>query len=270
MSLTRILATLLFVVSLGLTYYLYNSFASTIKFQDSIKTTEKQVQESLEVIREAEKVFLEQHGRYTANWDSLINFIENGKVPVTVRTETIIPQSYGVEKVIVKIDTIDQIPAREKIFKKTFTVNANDNGTFLSFSVKVGDLVVKGSKAYKIKVADQPKPRELEFIDRGTINSLADIKPGDNVTKGQNLITFWDYKLNPNVNIKTLNLVPGSNKPFDIFVGKIERSGIKVSVIEVTDPAPINPDRKASNEAVTRQPLHFGSKLDVMTAGNWE
>ena len=43
-----------------------------------------------------------------------------------------------------------------------------------------------------------------------------------------------------------------------------------VSVIEVKDPAPINPDRKASNEAKTRQPLGFGSRMDVGTAGNWE
>jgi len=43
-----------------------------------------------------------------------------------------------------------------------------------------------------------------------------------------------------------------------------------VSVIEVKDPAPINPERKASNEAKIRQPLFFGSRVDVNTTGNWE
>ncbi|NJM25318.1 MAG: hypothetical protein HC859_07350 [Bacteroidia bacterium] len=48
----------------------------------------------------------------------MINFIKNGEVPITVRTETIIPKSYGEEEVIVKVDTIGKISARERIFKK--------------------------------------------------------------------------------------------------------------------------------------------------------
>ena len=51
---------------------------------------------------------------------------------------------------------------------------------------------------------------------------------------------------------------------------KIERNTAKISVIEVKDPAPINPERKASNEAKNRQPLGFGSRVDVGTGGNWE
>ena len=62
----------------------------------------------------------------------------------------------------------------------------------------------------------------------------------------------------------------GERERTPIFVGKIERSGVKVSVIEVKDLNPINPERKASNEAKNRQPLGFGSKLDVGTGGNWE
>ena len=100
---------------------------------------------------------------------------------------------------------------------------------------------------------------------------MANVKPGDEVARGQSLISFWDYHLNPNVDISNLGAVPGSEgKMFDIFVGKIDRGGTMVSVIEVKDPAPINPDRKASNEAKIRQPLGFGSRIDVGTAGNWE
>lgn len=270
MNLTKILSIVLFVVSLGLAYYLYDNINSTIVLRESILTTEKQITDKLSIIREAEKVFLEQNGRYTANWDSLLQFIEHGQVPVIVRTEKITQLSYGEEKVEVKIDTINYISAKDKIFKKNHAINATADGIFEGFVAKEGAYVVKGSDSYKIKETGKQLSTTFQFNEQGTVSSLAKLSVGDLITKGQNVATLWDYVLNPAVNIKTLNIVPGSDKPFGIFVGKIERSGVKVSVIEVRDLNPINPERKASNEAKIRQPLFFGSKLDVGTSGNWE
>lgn len=270
MNPTKIIAGVLFVVSIGLFYYLFSSINETIEFKESISTTEKQIIDKLSVIREAEKVYLEQHGRYTSSWDTLINFIENGTVPITVRTEIIIPLSYGVDSIQVKIDTIGKVPAKEKIFKKSFSINAAENGTFLGFLVKEGDQVVKGTKSYRFKRESSERIDEYTFLESGTVNKIASFNEGDQVKKGENLINFWSYQLNPNVDIKTLNKVPGSDKEFDIFTGIVDRNGVKVSVIEVKDPAPINPDRKESNEAKNRKPLRFGSKTDVNTAGNWE
>lgn len=270
MNLSKILSYVLFVVSLGLAYYLYDSISSTIEFREMIVNTESQIIDKLSVIREAEKVFLEQYGRYTSNWDSLINFIETGQVPIIVKTETIIPKSYGVDSILVHIDTIGTVSAKEKIFRKTYTVNAADNGTFLGFFKNEGDYVVKGTKSYRMRRQGGDRNEEFIFLDKGTISSLAKINSGEPVRKGQNLITFWDYQLNPDVDVRTLSTVPGSGKPFDIFVSQIDRSGIKVWVIEVKDPAPINPDRREDNEAKPRKPLRFGSRTDVTTAGNWE
>jgi hypothetical protein len=270
MNLTKILSVVLFVASIGLAYYLYDNIQSTIEFKESILATEKQITDKLAIIREAEKVFLEQNGRYTSNWDSLINFIEHGKVPVVVRTEKITQLSYGEEKVEVHFDTISFMPAKDKIFKKTYAINATAEGAFAGFVIKEGDFVVKGSDSYKIKESGKNQVTTFQFNEQGTVTSLAKINVGDAVVKGQNVVTLWDYILNPAVDIKTLSIVPGSDKPFGIFVGKIERSGVKVSVIEVKDLNPINPERKASNEAKNRQPLGFGSKLDVGTSGNWE
>ncbi|MBX2962408.1 MAG: hypothetical protein KF687_07845 [Cyclobacteriaceae bacterium] len=270
MNLSKILAYILFVISLGLAYYLYSSINSTIEFREKIVTTERQITDKLSVIREAQKVYLEQHGKYTSDWDSLINFIENGIVPIVVKTETIIPLSYGVDSIQVKIDTIGQIPAKDKIFKKTYAINAADNGTFLGFIRNEGDYVVKGTKSYRMRRESTDKIEELSFMDKGTISNLAKINPGDKIRKGQNLITYWDYQLNPDVDTKNLAWVPGSDKKFEIFTGQIERGGIKVWVIEVKDPAPINPERREENEAKNKKPIRFGSRTDVTTAGNWE
>lgn len=271
MNLTKILTYALFIVSLGLAYYLYDNINSTIEFQASIADTEKQIIDKLQIIREAEKVYLEQNRKYTASWDTLINFIENGVVPITQRTETIIPLSYGKDSVHVEIDTIGTISVKDKIFKKTYTVNAADNGTFIGFDTKHGAYVVKTSPAYRIKKDGQEKTEQLKFIDEGIVDYVSDVNSGDIVKKGQLLISLWDYALNPKVNIKTLAEIPGSNgKKFDIFVGKIEKNSMQVNVIEVVDPAPINPERRASNEAKNRKPLGFGDRNDVTTAGTWE
>ncbi len=271
MNLTKVLTYVLFIVSVGLAYYLYDNINSTIEFQASIEDTETKIIEKLEIIREAEKVFLEQNRRYTSNWDSLVNFIETGVVPITQRTETIIPLSYGKDSIYVQIDTIGEISVHDKIFKKTHTVNAADNGTFMGYDVKVGGYVVKTGSAYRMKKTGREQSEQLKFIEKGIVNYLADVKPGDQIKKGQLLITFWDYVLNPKVDIKTLSEIPGSNgKKFEIFAGKIDRNGLMVSVIEVMDPAPINPERRASNEAKNRKPLGFGAKNDVSTIGNWE
>ena len=89
--------------------------------------------------------------------------------------------------------------------------------------------------------------------------------------KGQLLINYWDYAFNPNVDIKKIGEIPNSpGKNFDMFVGKVDKNGVMVQVIEVKDPKPTNPMRKDSNEANGRKPLHFGSRIDVSTSGNWE
>lgn len=268
MNLTKILSFVLLIVALGLGYYLYDNINSTIEFKAYITTTETEITDKLSIIREAEKAFLEQNGRFTSNWDSLINFIEHGQVPITVRTEKITQLSYGEEKVEVIIDTIGMMPAKDKIFKKTFALNASTEGTFAGFTMKPGDFVGKSAVGYKLKVGD--KVEGYKLTEDGYVTSLANLKSGDPVSKGTNIATLWKYHLNPNINIKTLNIVPGKNIPFEIFTGKIDKSGIKVGVIEVKDPDPINPERKATNEAKNRQPLGFGSRTDVGTGGNWE
>ncbi|MBX7124776.1 MAG: hypothetical protein K1X47_03720 [Cyclobacteriaceae bacterium] len=269
MTLSRILTYVFMAGSLYLAYFLYNGVQSVIDEKESISTKEAALIERLRLIREAEIVFQEQFGRYTANFDSLATFIETGRVPIIERREEIKQKAYGGEEVILHIDTLGYIPAKERIFKKTYNVNAADNGIFQGFKVKVGDVVLTNQKAYGLKIGDQIK--EPGFIDNGTVERLSDVKVGDEITKGQNLVTLWEYQFNPNVDFKKIGFLPyDETKKLDVYVGTVDKGGLKVDVIEVKDPAPVNPARKESNDAKARKPLRFGSRLDVSTAGNWE
>jgi hypothetical protein len=269
MNINRILTFVLFAASLFLAFRLYRGVQGTIEDREAIQTTELAVITRLKLIREAEVVFQEVHKRYTANWDSLSNFIENGRVPKIQRREEITQVGYGQEVVKVFFDTLGFTPAKERIFKKNFTVNASDNGLFMGYKVKSGDRIIKNQKAYSVKVGD--RMQEVPFQEQGIITAMAPLANGTEIKKGDLLINFWDYAFDPTVDIKTIGQVPGlQGKTFDIFIGKVDKNGVMVQVIEVRDPKPINPMRKESNEAKGRKPLHFGSKFDVTTSGNWE
>ncbi len=269
MNLTKILTVVLLGASLVLGYYLYSGVQDVIDTRAIIESTESNIIERLKLIREAENVYQEQRGKYTSSWDTLANFIETGRVPIIQRREEIKQKAYGGEEVILHTDTLGFIPAKERIFKKNYTLNAADNGIFVGFKVSVGDEVIKNQKAFTIRVGD--RKNEPPFQEKGVITNLADIKEGQPVTKGTILISYSDYVFNKNTDLSRLGEVPGNpGLMFDIFVQKIDRNGVMVDVIEVKDPKPINPARKESNEQKTRKPLRFGSRTDVATAGNWE
>jgi hypothetical protein len=252
-----------------LAYKLYRSVQGTIEERDLISSTEAAIIEKLKLIREAEIVFHSVNGRYTANWDSLTNFIENGQVPILQRREVITQKSYGVEDVQVFVDTLGFVPAKDRIYKKTYSVNASDNGIFMGFKVKLGDNVIKNQRAYSIKVGE--KVNEPPFQDRGTVTKMESISVGDELKKGQALMSLTENIFDLNTDLATLGNVPGkTGVKFEIFAGQVDKSGLKVDVIEVKDPKPINPSRKESNEAKNRKPLRFGSRFDVSTSGNWE
>jgi hypothetical protein len=264
---TKILTGFLLVLSVGMFIYLYGSVEEVIEQRESIARQELITTERLKLIREAEIVFLAVNGRYTANWDSLADFINNGRVPIIERREEIIQKAYGGEDVKIHIDTLGFISAKERIFKKNYSMNASDDGTLVDYKVKVGDQVIKNQKAFTLRVVgrliDQP------FMENGTIETLT-VTPGTAVTKGQILINYWENIFDVNTDISKIGYKPNTDIKFDIFVGKVDKAGLQVQVIEVKDPSPDDPTRKESNEHKARKPLRFGSRVDVSTAGNWE
>ena len=81
--------------------------------------------------------------------------------------------------------------------------------------------------------------------------------------------SLFSPKKFPDLKLDLLPVVPGSGgKQFEFFADKIEKNGgYKVSVFEISDPAPINPERKANNN---EKALRVGSRTDASTEGNWK
>lgn len=269
MNTTKILSIVFLLASLGLAFYLGNSIKSSIDEREMIESREAAIVAKLELIREAEIVYQEVNGNYTSDWDKLINFIKYDSFPIIQRRETIIPKDYGGDSVIVELDTLEIIPAKDRIFQKAHNVNAANDGIFQGFAYNQGDEVLQGNKAYTLD--QNGKMVTHKFKNSGTIVNQQSVAVGSTVTKGDLLMSLIEFKFDPNVNLDRLAYVPGyDDVKFDIYAAEIDKNGVLVDVVEVKNPKPFNPARDESNDAKNKKPLRFGSKTEVTTSGNWE
>lgn len=125
MTPTKIFSILLFVVAIGLGYFLVDSIKDRIDEGTRVARNEARVIQKLRMIRDAETAYLAVHGKYTDNWDSLISFIQNGRIPNVVKRETVIQLSYGADSIYVEYDTLGFASVRDSIFSPTRYPNFN-------------------------------------------------------------------------------------------------------------------------------------------------
>lgn len=192
MNLTKILSVVFLLVAIGTGYYLVNSVKSDIDFDAELRRTESQIVEKLKLIRDAQIAYRGGNGKYASDWDSLINFVDTGKIYIIQRREEIKLLAYGAEETTTILDTIGSVAVMDSLFS----------------------------------------PSKV-----------------------------------PNFNVQRLPYKPGTDVKFEIFAGKIERSGQMVDVFEIRDPNPMNPERRRNDN---ERALRVGSKTDVTTSGNWE
>ena len=269
---TRIFSIGFMLVAIALGAYLVLRIKSTIDEEARIKQSESLIIKNLMLIREAEKAYSTVYGQYTNNWDTLINFIENGQFPIIKRTERIIELAYGVDSSIVIYDTLEVISAKQYIFEEQHNVYAAGDGVFGEFLVKPGEYITKGAKIYSMTNRITGKKVNQLAKESGRVHDIVSINDGDELTKGQMLFIMTEELFDPNTNISEIPYIPFSNPvvKFEIFAERIERNRLIVNVIEVRDIASSNPLRSEENEANSKKPLRFGSRTEVTTAGNWE
>jgi len=260
-----------FVIALGSAYYLVSVIKYDIDSEVRIKKAENLVIEKLKLIREAEIAYLEVNGRFTSDWDRLISFIDTGTYYIIETREEVVTLDYGADSSIIHKDTLDLIPAKDRIFQQTNYIDAGNNGIFLRYDLEVGSAIDIGSKVYTLRLPDLNKTNTFTSSVKGTVTELVAIQSGTDISKGTNLMTLLEYKFDPNIDITELATIPGTEgKKFAIWANKINKSGVMVDVIEVVDTSPSNPARKEDNEIHNRKPLRFGSRTEVTFAGNWE
>ncbi len=167
--------TLLFwAIALFTGWQLYSSIMAPIKFKQIKQKRYTKVVNNLKDIRKAEVAYKTVKGKYTANWNDLINFIENGKYIITQRKDSSIvdvelTKRYGgveMRKDIVIIDTIGTASVKDSIFKdntryKTMMNIPGIDGA--KFDLKAGTIEKGGTK---LPVFEVRVPKELLLKDQ--------------------------------------------------------------------------------------------------------
>jgi hypothetical protein len=77
-----IINIVLVLLAIFLGYLVYSSISQPLVFENTKRERETKVVQNLKDIREAQGLFKDYYNRYTANFDSLIEFIKVGELPL--------------------------------------------------------------------------------------------------------------------------------------------------------------------------------------------
>ncbi len=118
-----------------LAYLTYNSIAQPVKYAKEVILKEQAVVDQLKIIREAQLAYKEVNGNFTASWDTLVNFMQNGELKVVSAfgdqddSTTVFRQSISFVSVRdslfadVDIDNIRYVPGKDTL---QFTMDAGE------------------------------------------------------------------------------------------------------------------------------------------------
>ncbi len=116
----NIIKVLLLVVIIVLAYLVVESVMGPVRFNKSVNQRSEAVIQNLKDIRSAQMTYKTIHGRYMADFDTLIDFLKNGEIPVVKMVPD--PEDTTFSKTI--RDTIGFIPVIDSLFRsrQNFTV----------------------------------------------------------------------------------------------------------------------------------------------------
>ncbi len=110
----NIIKVLLFVVIIVLAYFVVESVMKPVRFNKEVTKRSDAVIQNLKDIRVAQMTFKNIHSKYSGSFDTLIDFLRNGEIPV-VKILPDLTDTLGIRKIR---DTIGYIPVSDSLFGK--------------------------------------------------------------------------------------------------------------------------------------------------------
>jgi hypothetical protein len=171
-----IIKAVLAVVILVLGYLIFNSINKPVKFENTLNSRGEVIVSKLKDIRTAQNLFRNQYGRYTASFDTLIAFIQNGKIPEV----KLIPDPNDTTFTRSISDTIGFISIYDSIFaKKNYDlVKLNEipfsNGDY--FSILAGQINKGGVDVAVFEVSARIETYTKDLDKQLIINRIKEIE----------------------------------------------------------------------------------------------
>lgn len=162
-----VIQLLLWVAILVLGYLIFQSIYEPTQFNDVKEERYTVVVEKLEDIRDAQLAYREVTGRFTGDFDSLIEFIDTAQFVLTQRKDTTVldeeyKRIYGVDSYIetVVIDTLGYASVKDSLFADEPYQNLAKvpiEGVDAEFEMEAGMLTVNDSEipVFEAKIAKE-------------------------------------------------------------------------------------------------------------------
>lgn len=160
------------LVSCVLVYLIYKSISEPVVFENTRKEREVKVVQSLKDIRSTQTLFKQTYNRYTADFDSLINYIQTGELPVVNIVAD--PNDTTYTKTI--NDTVGYISVYDSLFKKrdNFDINSIKVVPYSQnqiFELQAG-YIIRGGLKVAVFEAKTPYNTYLWDLDQQRVNNL--------------------------------------------------------------------------------------------------
>lgn len=168
----KIITYVLYFLSIILVFQIYNSIDAPIEFNKVKNERYQKVIERLKDIRNAQVAFKSVNGIYSDNFDSLVNFIENGQFTIIEKRDSSYMQYDRVYRIdmlreVIVVDTLGFVSVKDSLFK-------NDNrykdlalvpidGIDEKFSIKA-DIIDKNG--YNVPVFEVKVSKDVILFDQ--------------------------------------------------------------------------------------------------------
>jgi len=173
---SNIVKMVLAVVILVLGYLIFDSINTPVKFENSLSKRSDVIVGKLKDIRTAQNLFRNQNGRYTASFDTLINFVKSGKIPEV----KLIPDPNDTTNSRSISDTIGFISIFDSIYsKKNYPVEKLNEVPFSNgdlFSIQAGKINKGGVDVSVFEVSTRLEIYAKDLDKQLLINKIKEIE----------------------------------------------------------------------------------------------
>lgn len=189
-----VLQIVLWILIIFLGYKLYNSIMGPVEFNKEKEERYEKVIAKLKDIKAGQAAYQELNGKFSGNFDSLVQFLDTAQYAITSRRDTsyadvaknkafgLDPQKggYYIEDVI--IDTLGFSSVKDSLYQKTdrYKTMMNVPGTDQQFELKAGKLDKSGT-LYSVFEARVSKDVVLQGMDKDLIAQEKQVNSVDGV-----------------------------------------------------------------------------------------
>lgn len=160
------------LVACLLAYLVFDSIRQPVAFENTRKEREIKVVQSLKDIRSTQTLFKQTYNRYTANYDSLIEYVRTGELPIV----NMIPDPEDTTFTKTINDTVGYIKVIDSLFnsRENFDVNSLRIVPFsqnVAFEMQAG-YIMRGGLKVAVFEAKTPYSSYLWDLDPQRVNNL--------------------------------------------------------------------------------------------------